>query len=282
VFRNGSSISFVGANSPGGFRRITARIIAFDEVDGYPPEGAGVEGDQITLGTKRSETFWNRKIILGSTPTVKGVSRIEKAWDESDQRRYFVPCPHCGTAGSCVGQPPLGQGRGRQAQARDRAFRVRGLSGCIIEEHDKPWMIDRGEWVAGKPSKGHAGFHIWAGYSLFPNASLGNWSRNSCGFTKTRHCCGPSSTWCSARRGKTRPRKVDGMATSSIFNQTYLDKLDIAIASGALTVKNGEDLVTYRSLAEMLKIRALIADQIDGGRTRRTVARYSGGFRSGC
>ncbi|MCV5491374.1 phage terminase large subunit family protein, partial [Escherichia coli] len=48
------------------------------------------------LGTKRSETFWNRKIVLGSTPTVKGVSRIEKAWLESDQRRYFVPCPHCG------------------------------------------------------------------------------------------------------------------------------------------------------------------------------------------
>ena len=51
-----------GANSPGGFRRITCRIILFDEVDGYPSGGAGVEGDQIALGIKRSETFWNRKI----------------------------------------------------------------------------------------------------------------------------------------------------------------------------------------------------------------------------
>ncbi|RAW91464.1 MULTISPECIES: phage terminase large subunit family protein, partial [unclassified Photorhabdus] len=83
TFLNGSNLTLVGANSPGGFRRITCRIILFDEVDGYPSGGAGVEGDQIALGTKRSETFWNRKIVLGSTPTVKGASRIEKSFGDS-------------------------------------------------------------------------------------------------------------------------------------------------------------------------------------------------------
>nr|WP_244265617.1 phage terminase large subunit family protein [Yersinia aldovae] len=34
-FLNGANLTLVGANSPGGFRRITCRIIAFDEVDGY-------------------------------------------------------------------------------------------------------------------------------------------------------------------------------------------------------------------------------------------------------
>jgi phage terminase large subunit GpA-like protein len=81
IFKNGSSIAFVGANSPAGFRRVAAKVILFDETDGYPPAGAGDEGDQIALGIKRSETFWNRKIILGSTPTVKGVSRIEKSFN---------------------------------------------------------------------------------------------------------------------------------------------------------------------------------------------------------
>ena len=33
---------------------------------------------------------------MASTPTIKGVSRIELAWRESDQRDYFVPCPKCG------------------------------------------------------------------------------------------------------------------------------------------------------------------------------------------
>lgn len=64
TFANGANLTLVGANSPGGFRRITCRIILFDEVDGYPSGGAGVEGDQIALGIKRSETFWNRKIAL--------------------------------------------------------------------------------------------------------------------------------------------------------------------------------------------------------------------------
>ncbi len=166
LFKNGSSISFVGANSPGGFRRITARIVAFDEVDGYPTQGAGVDGDQIMLGTKRSESFWNRKIILGSTPTVKGISRIEKSWGESDQRRYFVPCPHCNHM-----QTLKWSGIRWESGQPATAHYVCEENGCVIEDADKPWMIAHGEWRGAKPFTGHAGFHIWAGYSLFPNAA---------------------------------------------------------------------------------------------------------------
>lgn len=177
TFLNGASLSLVGANSPGGFRRITARVVLFDEVDGYPVGGAGSEGDQISLGTKRTETFWNRKIVLGSTPTVKGFSRIEKSWEQSDQRRYHVPCPHCGE------KQPLEWGgadtphgiKWKRDEAGNHlpetAFYVCAKNGCIIDEADKPEMVARGEWIASKPFKGHAGFHIWAGYSLHANAS---------------------------------------------------------------------------------------------------------------
>lgn len=180
TFLNGASLSLVGANSPGGFRRITARVILFDEVNGYPVGGAGTEGDQVALGTKRAETFWNRKIVLGSTPTVKGSSRIDRSWEESDQRRYYVPCPHCGekqylewggpdtpygikwdTSDAGVGLP-------------ETVFYVCRVNGCVIRDIDKPDMVAAGEWRASKPFAGHAGFHIWAGYSLFPNASWVN------------------------------------------------------------------------------------------------------------
>jgi len=171
VFRNGSSVSFVGANSPGGFRRITARIVAFDEVDGYPSQGAGDEGDQIALGTKRSESFWNRKIILGSTPTIDGVSRIQKAWEESDQRRYFVPCPHCGHRQTLKWENLKWERSEAGEHLPETAHFRCEEHGCRLEEHDKPGMIDAGEWIAGKPSSGHAGFHIWTAYSLFPNAA---------------------------------------------------------------------------------------------------------------
>ena len=91
----GGTLSLVGANSPRGFRRVSRRIVLFDEVDGYPPS-AGSEGDQIKLGIRRTEYYWNRKIVSGSTPTVKDFSRIEKMYNQSDMRRYYVPCPDCG------------------------------------------------------------------------------------------------------------------------------------------------------------------------------------------
>ena len=179
TFLNGASLTLTGANSPGGFRRITARIICFDEVDGYPKGGAGTEGDQIALGTKRSESFWNRKIILGSTPTVQGESRIERSWAESDQRRYFVPCPHCGELqvlewGGVDTPYGIKWDKDEAGQGRPETAHYVCVNGCLIEEHDKLDMVGAGEWRATKPCKGHAGFHIWAGYSLFPNAAWPN------------------------------------------------------------------------------------------------------------
>ena len=180
VFRNGASIAFVGANSPGGFRRITSRVVLFDEVDGYPVQGAGNEGDQIKLGIKRSESFWNRRIVLGSTPTVKGVSRIEKAWLTSDQRRFFVPCPHCSEM-QVLEWGGLDTSHGmkwdKDADGKglpETAHFVCSVSGCVIEEVDKPGMVAGGEWRATAPFTGHAGFHIWTAYSLFPNAAWAN------------------------------------------------------------------------------------------------------------
>lgn len=173
---NGSSITLVGANSPGGFRRITTRIVLFDEVDGYPKAGAGTEGDQIALGAKRSETFWNRKIVLGSTPTVKGESRIESAWKNSDQRRFFVPCPHCGEMQFLEwGGPDTPHGmkwdKDQDGIGIPETAHYVCINGCVIDESDKPAMIAAGEWRATKPFNGAAGFHIWTAYSLNVNAA---------------------------------------------------------------------------------------------------------------
>lgn len=177
---NGSSLTLVGANSPGGFRRITARVVMFDEVDGYPVNGAGSEGDQIALGTKRTETFWNRKIAAGSTPTIAGLSRIDDLYELGDKRRYHVPCPHCGEKQVLEwGGPDTPHGIKWDKDSNgnhlpETAHYVCRHNGCIIEEVDKPGMVDAGEWIAEAPFKGIASFHIWAGYSLFPNAS---WSK---------------------------------------------------------------------------------------------------------
>ena len=175
TFRNGASVSFIGSNSAAGFRRITARVILFDEVDSYPPEGVGVEGDPITLGITRGTSFWNRRVAIGSTPTVKDISLIEKLYAESDQRRFLVACPQCGH------RQALRFANLKWARTEDgghvpdaHTYYVCEQNGCIIEELSKPTMIAGGEWVAQKPFNGHAGFWINALYSLFPNASWTN------------------------------------------------------------------------------------------------------------
>ena len=91
----GGHVTACGANSPTSLASRPCRIILCDEVDRYPLS-AGTEGDPVSLAKKRSTTFWNRKIIMVSTPTDKGASRIEDAYEESDKRRYFVPCQDCG------------------------------------------------------------------------------------------------------------------------------------------------------------------------------------------
>ena len=91
----GGHVTACGANSPSSLASRPCRIILCDEVDRYPIS-AGSEGDPVGLAKRRSATFWNRKIILVSTPTEKGASRIEQAYEESDKRKYFVPCPDCG------------------------------------------------------------------------------------------------------------------------------------------------------------------------------------------
>lgn len=90
----GGHVTACGANSPSSLASRPCRIILCDEVDRYPLS-AGTEGDPVSLAKKRSSTFWNRKIILVSTPTEKGASRIEQAYEESDKRKFFVICPHC-------------------------------------------------------------------------------------------------------------------------------------------------------------------------------------------
>jgi phage terminase large subunit GpA-like protein len=90
----GGILVMTGANSAVGLRSMAARYLFLDEVDAYPLDVDG-EGDPIVLAMARTRTFARRKIFLCSTPLTSGSSRIEAAYEQSDKRRYFVPCPFC-------------------------------------------------------------------------------------------------------------------------------------------------------------------------------------------
>lgn len=91
----GGHITMIGANAPTNLASRPIRILLLDEVDRYPAS-AGTEGDPVDLADKRTTTFWNRKVVLVSTPTEKGVSRIEKEYLKSSQEEWCVQCPYCG------------------------------------------------------------------------------------------------------------------------------------------------------------------------------------------
>lgn len=91
----GGQVTMIGANSPSGLRSRPIRILLADEIDAYPAS-AGVEGDPLLLASKRLTTFWNKKQVDISTPTIKGLSRIEIEYENSSMGEWNVPCPCCG------------------------------------------------------------------------------------------------------------------------------------------------------------------------------------------
>jgi phage terminase large subunit GpA-like protein len=186
---------------PGGFLAIgyatsaetlssrSSRVAFLDERDAYKRTK---EGDPASLAEKRTITFKERRKVVkvssprerlepppGSPPDAQRFSPIEAEYEQSDKRKYWVPCPHCGTfqvlcwrrnaegeddeqGEYCIrwdehedGTPDL-----------DNAYYV-CVQGCVIEHDSKAEMLARGEWRAEKPFRGVAGFWIWAAYSPF-------------------------------------------------------------------------------------------------------------------
>ncbi|MFF5994836.1 phage terminase large subunit family protein [Lysinibacillus sp. KU-BSD001] len=91
----GGHLTLVGANSPASLASRPVRIVLADEVDRFP-SSAVTEGDPLSLAHKRTKTFWNRKKISVSKPTIKGASRIEAEYEESTKEQWSVSCPSCG------------------------------------------------------------------------------------------------------------------------------------------------------------------------------------------
>jgi phage terminase large subunit GpA-like protein len=166
----GGWLAVIGANSPGTLRRRRARILIADEVDAYNAS-AGPEGDPIMLVAKRSTTFWNRLRILSSTTTLKGASRIDAAYDASDRRKYWVPCPHCSqAAGHDDGFQVLQFKRliWDKPPAPETTVYPCEHCGAALTEFDKPWMLEHGEWRPERPEVLKiAGFWINELYSPF-------------------------------------------------------------------------------------------------------------------
>lgn len=169
---NGGSVALTGTVSPRGLRRRSVRYLILDEIDGY---GITSDGDPIALAAARTSKFWNRKILMCSTPTVEGRSNIAKAYAASDQRLYFVPCPLCGhyqalewtgvvwgfVDKGADGKPVEGS---RYIAPEDAHYCCAGCA-RLVPHHRKWEMLRAGEWRPTNPNGKYPGFRISRLYS---------------------------------------------------------------------------------------------------------------------
>jgi phage terminase large subunit GpA-like protein len=158
----GGNIAMAGANAPSGLASRPRRVVLLDEEDRFPTS-AGSEGDPASLAIRRTETFWNPVIYETSTPTVKGISRIEARFEESDQRRLWCPCPQCG------GYQTLKWSQVRYDADGDGSDAVYQCDRCEAEldDEDRRLMVRKGEWRPEYPERTLRGYHLNGLASLF-------------------------------------------------------------------------------------------------------------------
>jgi len=158
----GGRLYMTGANSPSRLSRVSMRGVIFDEIDKY---GLTKEGDPIKLGKKRTQTFYNKFHIYSSTPTIEGISRIASLYENSDRRKYYVPCPECNEF-QILKWPNVKWERNKDDEIIfDSVYYECEHCHGKIKESSKNWMINNGEWKAENVFRGIAGFWINELYS---------------------------------------------------------------------------------------------------------------------
>jgi phage terminase large subunit GpA-like protein len=184
---NSRMISFIGgfmmfswSGSAKTLRGRSAPVTIADEIDGMENAGSEEknEGDPVQLLMQRAASFSSsgQNIhIESSTPTVKGFSRVESAHDAGDCRKFFIPCQHCGHEQVMKWDNVVWNGRQDSVDA-DTAFKDHDVDsagyicdscGVIWSDGDRVASVRSGKWIATRPTKTHASFHLSELYSPF-------------------------------------------------------------------------------------------------------------------
>lgn len=136
----GGSIAISGANSPSSLASDPRRIIWMDEVDRFP-ESAGTEGNPVKLAEKRSTSFWNKKRMKTSTPTIAGRSKIEDEYNKGSMEEWNVQCPECGSW-----QP-------YRFKQMDFETVSMACAECGVLVPERAWKDSNHKWIAAHPER---------------------------------------------------------------------------------------------------------------------------------
>ncbi len=140
----GASITIAGANASAGLQMISVKRVLLEEVTEFPDDLDG-RGDPGAMALARTLAWSNRamKRVQVSTPGVKGACRITEAYSRSDQRRFYVPCPHCGA----YFLPRFEYLKWEADAGSPAAYLACPAHGCVIEHHAKRRMVRPDGWL---------------------------------------------------------------------------------------------------------------------------------------
>jgi phage terminase large subunit GpA-like protein len=97
----GGHITIASANVPADLAAEDICLLLLDEIDRFPRSAGGgedAEGDPIALARKRTTQYQQTGealVIMTSSPTIEGRSRIAQAYGKSDQCEFWCQCPGC-------------------------------------------------------------------------------------------------------------------------------------------------------------------------------------------
>lgn len=252
----GGMLILTGANSANELSSMPIRYLYGDEIDRWPYDVDG-NGDPLDMAEQRLVSFRNRKkILLTSTPTIKGVSAIEREFKRGDQRYFFVPCPHCGQMQTL---------RWKDDEEIGSTLRVRwdrdstgkhltktaryACEGCgvLIEERHKRAMVALGEWRATAPFDGETvSYHLNALYSPFTS-----WAEIGAAFLRAKDTPEKLQVWTNTKLAETW--EESGFALNANVLQRRLEQYDRAVVpTGAALLLGAADVQGDRIEAKII------------------------------
>lgn len=238
----GGVLVMTGANSAVGLRSMPVRYLFLDEVDAYPGDVEN-EGDPVELAIQRTVTFRRRKIYLCSTPTLKGLSRIERAYHESDRRIYEVPCDACGRFSQILWRDIVWS----QERPEAAAWRCPYCE-TLHSEWRKPALLAAGRWRATAEGDGRTvGFHLSSLYS--PWLSWGEIVRD---FLAAKDDPARLKVWVNTRLAETwEDRFDDGIDPTSLIQRREEYGVD-PLPEGVAVITAGVDVQADRLELEIV------------------------------
>lgn len=253
----GGSLKIKWASSAAQLRMDSAERVILDEVDEYPHnvgKGDVKQGHPCEVVRSRISTYPRYKIAELSTPTVEGISRIDKRYQDGSQGRYHVPCPHCGHHQPLVWNRLIYTFDGVK-RPEDAAYQCESCE-QLIEERYKTWMMDssRAKWVHVYPERIRviASFHLNILYQ--PYGWANSWASLAREYMEAYAQLkagneGPMKVFTNTKLAETWKEKIEKLGSHSLYDRREIYAADVP--RGALFLTAAVDVQDNRLEAKI-------------------------------